>query len=129
LPLSTALSPKKRECDIDDGKGRSLSVGYKASAPADYAGLDVDIMPALLADLPRFVWRVMVRVDDKLQLDFLFDATGVAHDELLVHAVSTKEGYSQMLAALALATPGAAMRPQVRAILKRFLVSPIAAGS
>ncbi|MFL9977644.1 hypothetical protein [Paraburkholderia graminis] len=99
---------------------------YKASAPADYAGLDVDILPALLADLPRFVWRVMVRVDDKLQLDFLFDATGVAHDELLVHAVSTKQGYSQMLAALALAAPNAAMRPQVRAILRRFLVSPIA---
>lgn len=101
---------------------------YKASASEDYAHLDVDIMPSLLADLPRFVWRVIGRVDGLLQLDFLFDATGVAHDDLLVHVVAAKTGYSQLLAVLALvaaALPDEISRPQVRAILKKFSYSPI----
>ncbi|RQT27082.1 hypothetical protein [Burkholderia contaminans] len=101
---------------------------YKASVSEDYAHLDVDIMPSLLADLPRFVWRVIGRVDELLRLDFLFDATGVAHDDLLVHAVAAKTGYSQLLAVLALvaaALPDEISRPQVRAILKKFSYSPI----
>lgn len=100
---------------------------YKSSLRSDYAGTNIDVKQSLLADLPRFVWRVTVRTQDRLQLDFLFDATGIAQHDLLVHAASTQGEYAQMLAAVALfesANPSLHSL-QAKALLKRFLVSPI----
>lgn len=100
---------------------------YKSSVRADYAGTNIDVLQALTVDLPRFLWRVTLRTQVHLELDLLFDATGIAQHDLLVHAVSTGGAYAQMLAAVALAS---ATNPQqyplqAQALLKRFLVSPI----
>ncbi|MDR0702515.1 MAG: hypothetical protein LBF61_08960 [Azoarcus sp.] len=70
---------------------------YKTTIRKDYKDAGIDIAPSLLATLPRFLWRVMVRVDEELQLDFLFDATGIERHDLFVHAVSTRKGYAQIL--------------------------------
>ncbi|MDO8457708.1 MAG: hypothetical protein Q7T07_12470 [Burkholderiaceae bacterium] len=101
---------------------------YKTSVRADYSGFEFDIKPSLLVDLPRFVWRVTVRTEEQLQLDFLFDATGIAQHDLLVHVVSTGGAYAQMLGAIA---PYVEQIPamQAKAVLKRFLVSQIVPSS
>lgn len=100
---------------------------YKTSVKADYADLGFDIKPSLLVDLPRFVWRVSVRTEGNLELDFLFDATGIAQHDLLVHVVSTGRAYAQMLGAIAphLEQITEKHLTQAKAVLKRFLVSPI----
>lgn len=100
---------------------------FKASARADYAKIGISVTPSLIVNLPRFVWRVTVRTNERFQLDFLFDATGIAQHGLLVHVVSADSEYAQMLGALApvcQATPEL-FSVQVRAVLERFLVSPI----
>ncbi|MDR0674131.1 MAG: hypothetical protein LBF93_10885 [Zoogloeaceae bacterium] len=80
---------------------RTTANEYKSSAREDYKNLDADTMlQALVVDLPRFIWRVMLRVDDELHFDFLFDATGIAQHDLLVHMMSAtekKEGYRMIL--------------------------------
>ncbi|KPW30199.1 hypothetical protein ALO51_200026 [Pseudomonas amygdali] len=38
--------------------------------------------------MPRFLWRVIVRRGENIQMDFLFDATGVAQHNLLMNVVS-----------------------------------------
>jgi hypothetical protein len=89
----------------------------------DYRNFDIDVLAALTVDLPRFIWRVMMRVDDVLQFDFLFDATGIAHHDLLVYAVSTqrKGGYALLFSLLAVVPWGSSSLPvQARAVLKRF---------
>ena len=100
---------------------------YKLSVRTDYLGLKVDIKPSLLVDLPRFLWRVTLRTDEQIQLDFLFDATGVAQHDLLVHVVSTGCAYAQMLGAIAVHMDQ--IKPpilvQTKVVLKRFLVSPV----
>jgi len=100
---------------------------YKRSVRDDYANSEIDIKSSLLADLPRFLWRATARTGEKLELEFLFDATGIAQQDLLVHAVSTGGTYAQILGALALhAERTSKLLPrQVKAVLKRFLVSPI----
>jgi hypothetical protein len=98
---------------------------YKTSVRPDYADLGFDIKPSLLVDLPRFVWRVTVRTEEQLQLDFLFDATGIAQHDLLVHVVSTGAAYAQMLGAIAPHVELIAAGVQAKAVLKRFLVSQI----
>ncbi|WP_061959682.1 hypothetical protein [Cupriavidus pauculus] len=98
---------------------------YKSSVRKDYEGMDIDVMPSLLADLPRFLWRVIVRVDEKLELDFLFDATGIAQHDLLVHAVSAKQGYAQMLGVIAPFSDKISVPMQAKAVMRKFLVSPI----
>lgn len=100
---------------------------FKASAREDYARIGIPITPSLIANLPRFVWRVTVRTNELLQLDFLFDATGIAQHGLLVHVVSAGKEYAQMLGALApvcQATPEQ-FSVQTRAVLERFSVSPV----
>lgn len=62
---------------------------YKASIRKDYLELGVDYRDCLYARMPRFMWRVTVRRDAVIQMDFLFDATGVAQHSLLVNVFST----------------------------------------
>jgi hypothetical protein len=65
-----------------------------------------------------------MRVDDKLQFDFLFDATGIAHHDLLVYAVSTQEkgDYAFLFSLLAVKLKHLSDLPiQARAVLKCFI--------
>ncbi|TCW72854.1 hypothetical protein [Burkholderia sp. SRS-25] len=100
---------------------------YKESVRAEYPAMGVDQLPSLLAELPRFVWRARARVNDRVQLDFLFDATGITQHDLLLHVVSTGSEYAQMIGALApqVVANKATVSPQVVSIFERFLVSPI----
>lgn len=100
---------------------------FKASARTDYAKIGIPITPSLIADLPRFVWRVTARTNERFQLDLLFDATGIAQHGLLVHVVSARTEYAQMLGTLALFCEADLedFSVQVQAVLRRFLVSPI----
>lgn len=76
---------------------------YKASVREHYPAWGVDPRESLYKELPRFLWRVTVRVGGREQLDLLFDATGIASHDLLVHAVrATGDGYALILSGLAM---------------------------
>lgn len=96
---------------------------YKTSVRACYESFGFDPLPSLAANLPRFLWRVTARTNDNVHLDVLFDATGIAQHDLVVHVVSSGAEYSQMIAAVAVS--GLARQTQARALAKRFSVSPI----
>tara|TARA_A100000171_G_scaffold42788_1_gene44396 strand:+ start:325 stop:906 length:582 start_codon:yes stop_codon:yes gene_type:complete len=100
---------------------------YKSSIRKEYGGIGLDLRSSLFVDLPRFLWRVIVRTDEQLQLDLLFDATGIAQHDLLVHVVSSGGGYAQMLGVIAPHVDQNSMQisRQTRSVLKRFLVSSI----
>lgn len=60
---------------------------YKASARAEYPALGVSLKETLCKGLPRFMWRATVRASGRVEMDLLFDATGIAQHDLLVHHV------------------------------------------
>lgn len=100
---------------------------YKSSIRNEYKHLPIDLKHALLANMPRFMWRVTARMNSAIELDFLFDATGIAQHDLLIHVASTGGTLAQMIAAVAVAaqTQGTQTNIQVNAIFKRFLFSSI----
>ncbi len=62
---------------------------YKSSIRHEYTPVGTDIKRgSLYARMPRFLWRATVRREGAIQMDFLFDATGVAQHSLLVNVVS-----------------------------------------
>ncbi|NBQ68292.1 MAG: hypothetical protein EBU46_05445 [Nitrosomonadaceae bacterium] len=52
--------------------------------------LGAQVEKTLTAALPRFLWRVTARCGEEYHLDLLFDATGIAQQKLLVHAIEVK---------------------------------------
>lgn len=74
---------------------------YKAAARAEYPALGVPLEETLYKSLPRFMWRVTVRADNGVEMDLLFDATGIAQHDLLVHRVSCGGIYEVILTNLA----------------------------
>lgn len=102
---------------------------YKSSIRSDYKSLGIDVKNSLLVNLPKFVWRTTGRIGGKVEVDFLFDATGIAQHDLLVHAVSAGGVLAQMIAAVGMVTSSQAkpVNDQIRAIFNRFLISPIVA--
>jgi hypothetical protein len=95
---------------------------YKASVRNDKEYEDASaILPSLTVDLPRFIWRVMLRVDDELQFDFLFDATGVKEHNLLVHAIQARKSCSHaIILSLAACADNRNLPRQAQAILACF---------
>jgi len=62
---------------------------YKSSIRHEYTLVGTDFKRgSLYARMPRFLWRATVRREGAIQMDFLFDATGVAQHSLLVNVVS-----------------------------------------
>jgi hypothetical protein len=62
---------------------------YKSSIRHEYTAFGTDFLKrSLYARMPRFLWRVIVRRGENIQMDFLFDATGVAQHNLLMNVVS-----------------------------------------
>jgi len=91
---------------------------YKTSIRRDYEEAGIDLLPSLIADLPRFVWRAMARVGDRLQLDLLFDSTGIEDENLLVHVAAADCDYRDMIASL-MWTPACQLLPlQARAVVE-----------
>lgn len=73
---------------------------YKIAARADYPSWGIDPTETLYTSLPRFMWRVLLRVDNQVELDFLFDATGIAQHNLVVHHIS-RGGYQALFKLIA----------------------------
>lgn len=99
---------------------------YKASARAEYPALNVPLKETLYKSLPRFMWRVTVRANDKVEMDLLFDATGIAQHNLLVHRVSCGGIYEVILDYLAenFFEHPFEVHDQVPYILKSFVPEP-----
>lgn len=74
---------------------------YKTSARSEYPALGVPLEETLYKSLPRFMWRVTVRANNGVEMDLLFDATGIAQHDLLVHRVSCGGIYEVILRHLA----------------------------
>lgn len=70
---------------------------YKTSVREEYFNSGFNYTPCLYVDLPRFLWRVILRVSGDVHLDMLFDATGIAQHNLLVHFFSTGKEYHLIL--------------------------------
>jgi hypothetical protein len=101
---------------------------YKSAVRAEYAGLGLPLSPSLTANLPRFLWQVVARTGDRVQLDVLFDATGIAQHDLVEHVVASDGEYPKMITAFALHGQAllGGLTTQARALVNRFVVSPIA---
>ena len=95
---------------------------YKASARAEYPTLGIPLNDTLYESLPRFMWRVTVRTTDGIEMDLLFDATGIAQHDLLVHRAGCNGIYSLILGHLSNVFEQQAfdVLPQVEAVLKSF---------
>jgi hypothetical protein len=63
--------------------------------------LGTAIEQTLIANLPRFIWRVTARCSNDCHLELLFDATGIAQHNLLVHVVEVRPELPTLIAALA----------------------------
>ncbi|WP_060201266.1 hypothetical protein [Burkholderia ubonensis] len=100
---------------------------YKASVRADYPQFGFNLLPSLTASLPRFLWRVIARTGNDVQLDILFDATGIGQHDLVEHVVSSGDVYAQMIVAIAIHGQAtlARLTTQTRAVFSRFVVSPV----
>jgi hypothetical protein len=70
---------------------------YKSSIREEYRSSGIDYSARLYVDLPRFLWRVILRTGSDVQMDMLFDATGIAQHNLLVHFFSTDREYYKIL--------------------------------
>lgn len=94
---------------------------YKMSVRSDYPKWKFDREQALYKSMPRFMWRVLLRVKNQVQLDILFDATGIAQHNLIVH-LESRGGYKQLLQILVRVRSriGADLKPQVAAVLDSF---------
>ncbi|WLG46422.1 hypothetical protein [Pseudomonas sp. FP1740] len=70
---------------------------YKTSVRNEYVIIGMDPQKSLYADLPRFMWRVILRSAGEVHAELLYDATGIAQQNLLVHSCSTGREYAQLL--------------------------------
>lgn len=100
---------------------------YKCSVRENYRAWGIEPAESLFKELPRFMWRVTLRIDEKVDAELLFDATGIANHNLLVHHVSRAGGkYAPIFCVVALAIQ---MRPhdllrQTEAVLQAFTPVP-----
>lgn len=99
---------------------------YKASVRNEYPRLGVDLRDSLYRSLPRFLWRATVILGGEMQADFLFDATGIATHDLLVHMVMKEGVYADMFRTMAVLHAEGRLRPtqHVRSILERIYAAP-----
>lgn len=74
---------------------------YKASIRDEYLVNGLDPESSLYADLPRFMWRVILRSAGEVHAEMLFDATGIEQANLLVHSYDTGREFSLLLSLLA----------------------------
>ncbi|QXI35284.1 hypothetical protein [Pseudomonas promysalinigenes] len=103
LEFMREISDSKVECGEAEWDIFLTTAGdYKTSVRDEYFGSATEYSACFFVDLPRFLWRVTVRTDEKVQMDILFDATGIAQHDLLVHFFSARREYYQMLSQILL---------------------------
>ena len=79
---------------------------------------------ALVANLPRFIWRVKARCGNDCHLELLFDATGIAQHNLLVHVIEVRTELPSLITALAPHVAHRVNNRQTRTIFDAFLPVP-----
>jgi hypothetical protein len=102
---------------------------FKVSIRSDYPRWGIDPADTLYTPLPRFLWRMLLRVDGQVELDFLFDATGIAQHDLVVHHIS-RGGYQEILKKIAQvrSTYGSDPSCQVAAVLEAISADELQPG-
>lgn len=132
--LNSLMDAWRVEADGADGEAPEWDIflttvnEYKTSIRNEYSGLGVDFRRCLYARLPRFVWRVSMRRRGAIQMDFLFDATGVAQHSLLVNVFSVDCDDKENLRAMAGAEYQSELRHvplQVRSVINAFAVAEV----
>lgn len=78
----------------------------------------------LTANLPRFLWRATARCGGEHHLDLLFDATGIAQQQLLVHAVEAKPELPTLISGMAPFVGGKLDNLQAETIFSWFAHAP-----
>lgn len=78
----------------------------------------------LTATLPRFLWRATARCGGESHLELLFDATGIAQQQLLVHVVEVKPEIPALISGLAPFVKGKLGNFQSKAIFDWFSSKP-----
>ncbi|WP_139110683.1 hypothetical protein [Acidithiobacillus thiooxidans] len=77
---------------------------------------------ALTANLPRFIWRVTARCEGEYHLDLLFDATGIAQQQLLVHVIEGNPGgLASLISGMAPLVQGSVGNAQAESIFQWFM--------
>ena len=99
---------------------------FKTAVRDEYPALGFDLRGSLYRALSRFLWRASLIVGWEMQADFLFDATGVATHELLVHMVIKEGADADMFRAVAVLNAQGDLRPKqhVKSILERIYAAP-----
>ncbi|RMT85440.1 hypothetical protein [Pseudomonas viridiflava] len=123
------LEAVRDQFDVDRGEWDiylTTASDYKSSVRDQYPGLGFDLRDSLYRSLPRFLWRASVAVDGEMQADFLFDATGIATHDLLVHMVMKEGAYADMFRTVAVLSAEGSLRPKqhVKTILDRIYAAP-----
>lgn len=83
----------------------------------------MDFRSSLYTRMPRFLWRVTLRAQGVIQMDFLFDATGLAQNSLLIHSFSTECEGREILSIMAMPEyekERLELPVQVRAVIESF---------
>lgn len=78
----------------------------------------------LTANLPRFLWRATARCGGEHHLDLLFDATGIAQQQLLVHAVEARSELPALISGMAPFVGGKLGNVQAETIFSWFAPTP-----
>jgi hypothetical protein len=86
--------------------------------------LGVRVEETLTANLPRFLWRATARCGGEHHLDLLFDATGIAQQQLLVHAVEAKSELPALISGMAPFVKGKLGNVQAETIFSWFAPAP-----
>lgn len=88
------------------------------------ADLGANAELTLTANLPKFLWRATAWCGSERHLELLFDATGIAQEQLLVHVIEPRAELSTLMAGLAPFVTGKLGNLQAEAVFRYFMPSP-----
>jgi hypothetical protein len=83
--------------------------------------LGADAVLTLTANLPKFLWRATAWCGAERHLELLFDATGIAQHQLLVHVIEPKTELPTLIAGLAPFVAGKLGNLQAEAVFRYFI--------
>lgn len=74
----------------------------------------------LSRNLPKYLWRATVLLDDKMELDFLFDATDIEQRGAFICTVEYQSNITSLLQFLAKSSQTIPMGPMVKSVIASF---------
>lgn len=85
--------------------------------------LGAEVECTLTANLPKFLWRVTAWCGSERHLELIFDATGIAQHELLVHVIEPRTELPTLIAGLGPFVMGKHGNSQADAVFRHFMLS------